>query len=176
MPQRIAQPGERACPNEECGWTGLAVAAGEQTCALCRTPIAQVPERSATPPAARVAQPAPAPGGVNGKRLLIAVVAAAVVVLVGVVVNNPDILHRVTGSEYKVGDCVTVRTSVLHGADMNRTDCRPNKFTGDPADVVYRVDAVKPGKNATCPGGPSRVTFSNEPENTTYCLTMTPFG
>ena len=42
-------------------------------------------------------------------------------------------------------------------------------------DPVYRVNDVKKGKDASCPGGLDRVTFSNEPENTTYCLQMTRF-
>lgn len=107
------------------------------------------------------------------QRLAIAVPVAILITFVLFLIRNPDFLHRVTGPEFKVGDCVHVRQG-LTNASMSGTECKANSLTNT-NDVVYRVDQVKDGKDASCPGGLNRVTFSNEPENTTYCLTMTGF-
>jgi len=175
MTHQIAKPGELTCLDEECAWSGLTVAADRQTCDRCHGPLGRVPERPSMLAAGRPAQPLSAPANPGAKRLLLVVVVAVLLVCAMVAVNS-GILQRITGSKYKVGDCVTVRASVLHGSDLDRAECNPNKFSGNPMDIVYRVDAVKPGKNASCPGGYDRITFSDEPENTTYCLTMYKFG
>jgi hypothetical protein len=104
---------------------------------------------------------------------MIAIPAAALVVLVLFVIRNPDFLHRFTGPEFTVGDCVHVRQGFTDSS-MSGTECTSNNLS-NPGNPVYRVDQVKSGKDASCPGGLNRVTFSNEPEDTTYCLTMTGF-
>jgi hypothetical protein len=106
-----------------------------------------------------------------GVRLAIAVPATAVIVLILFLIQNPDLFHRLTGPGFTVGDCVRVRSGFTD-SEMNGTDCTPSKLTGRESDLVYRVDAVKDGKDAGCPGGYNRMTFSNEPEDTTYCLTL----
>ena len=106
-------------------------------------------------------------------RLMIAIPVAVVLMVVFFIARNPDILHRVTGPEFKVGDCVHVRQG-LRDSSMNRTECQSNSLK-NMSDPVYKVTAVKEGKDASCPGGLDRVTFSNEPEDTTYCLQMTKF-
>ena len=104
-------------------------------------------------------------------RVGVALAAVAVVWLISYVIQNPDLLHRVTGPGFAVGDCAHLGAG-LHGSEMDKADCGTAGkavFSGDP---VYRVDSVEKGKNGICPGGFEHVTFSNEPEDTTYCLTL----
>ena len=106
-----------------------------------------------------------------GFRLAASIGAAVAVVLFLYLINNWD---SINGNEFKVGDCVTVSAGVLND-DMDPADCgsgKPRSASLD--DQVYRVEAVIDGKDGRCPGGGfSRITFSNEPEDTTYCLIMT---
>lgn len=109
-------------------------------------------------------------------KIVVSLVVAAVVSAVLFVIRNPDFLHRLTGPGFKTGDCATVAASILSGGEMKHADC-PTANTGNSiTDPVYRVAEVKSGKDAVCPGGFENLTFSNEPENTTYCLTMVGFG
>jgi hypothetical protein len=106
-------------------------------------------------------------------RIAIAIPVAIVIMLVLFVIRNPDFLHRFSGPEFKVGDCVHVEQR-LTDSSMSRTECKANSVSNT-SNPIYRVDQVKDGKDASCPGGFNRVTFSNEPEDTTYCLTMMGF-
>lgn len=94
-----------------------------------------------------------------------AIVGVLAIWLISFVIRNPDSLHRLTGPEFSVGDCVTVGYAGLSGSDMKKATCGDSPSLGDP---VYQVTQVQKGKDGRCP----EVTFSNEPENTTYCLTM----
>jgi hypothetical protein len=107
-----------------------------------------------------------------GVRLAIAVVAAVAVTAVLFVARNPDVLHRISGPEFNVGDCVHVRSGFSNDS-MSRTDCTANTITGDVSSQVYTVERVEDGKDGVCPGGLNWITFSNEPEDTTYCLKLT---
>jgi hypothetical protein len=104
-----------------------------------------------------------------GVRIVVALAAAGLVTLAGFLINNPDFLHRFTGNGFKVGDCATVAAAGLSGAKMDHADCPHGHGTG--LDPIYRVDNVLDGKDGRCPGSHWGVTFSNEPENVTYCLT-----
>ena len=105
-------------------------------------------------------------------RVVVAVAVAVLVGFVSLLIRNPDMLHRVTGAGHAVGDCVRVEPG-LNGSTMKDADCSSaenSMFSGDP---VYQVSSVEDGKDASCPGGGfDHVTFSNEPENMTYCLVM----
>ena len=105
-------------------------------------------------------------------RLTVAVVVASLVTGIGFLIQNPDFLHRVTGAGFAVGDCVRVGSAGLSGSDMKRADCSSGDV-GSLGDPVYQVTQVVSGKNGYCPGGGfDHVTFSNEPEDRTYCLVM----
>ncbi len=94
--------------------------------------------------------------------------AALVAMLVLYIVNNWD---RLNGDEFEAGDCVTVTTRLLD-SDMDRAECGPG--TADPLhpeDQVYRVESIVEGKDGQCPGS-GRIAFSNESEDTTYCLVV----
>lgn len=103
-----------------------------------------------------------------GVRWIIALVVAGVIMAVTFIVNNPDFLHRVTGNGFKTGDCATVASDGLSGEKMEQATCPAG--TGSGTNPIYRVNQVRDGKDALCSGGFGVVTFSNEPENTTYCL------
>ncbi len=173
MTERVAEPGDLTCVNDDCDRSGL-WAAGRDDCQLCHGPLYRVPEEDA---ATRSSTTAAAPAGTGWRdkpvavRLAIAVPIAIGITLVLFVIRNPDVIHRLTGPEYQVGDCVHVLPG-LGDERMTRTTCTPNRITTDVYDTVYQVDNVKPGKSASCPGGFDRVTFSNEPEDTTYCLKL----
>jgi len=109
-----------------------------------------------------------------GTRILVALIVACVVTLLGFLINNPDVLHRVTGNGFKVGDCATVSPD-LRGSRMDHVDC-PTTGNVNLTKPVYRVREVREGKDAVCAGGPGGITFSNEPEDTTYCLTLAGLG
>jgi len=111
-----------------------------------------------------------------GYKIIVSLVVAAAVTGVLFVINNPDFLHRLTGTGFKTGDCATVAANVLSGGEMKHVDCSTAKTGTDIANPVYRVDQVKDGKDAVCAGGFARLTFSNEPEDTTYCLTIVGLG
>jgi hypothetical protein len=187
MDERVAGPGEMTCVDEKCGVSGLRQAAGGPNCSQCGGELARMPgmPSSATPtpmaiPAPGYAAAAVGPGGGStwqrmspGARLVVAFVVAALVVMVSFVIRNPDFLHRISGGGYAVGDCVRVRVAGLSGSEMDKADCTSDpaeQFSGDP---VYRVARVEDGKDASCPvSGFGGVTFSNEPEDRTYCLVI----
>lgn len=103
---------------------------------------------------------------------VVTTVFGCVVGVLVVAIRNPGAVHRFTGKEFKVGDCVTVAGPPRH-ATMSRTTCVPSSPGASSSDVVYRVDTVLDGKGRPCPqmfeGGAG---FSNEPEGTTYCLVV----
>ncbi len=187
MDDRAARPGDLTCVGEDCRLTGLQHPEGRTTCQACGTALVRLPQPDgaaalATPPSS---PPGPGAGGAAGSRLpatvgsrgtgtgwLKPVLALAVLLLLmGVlyVVRNPDLLHRITGPAYKVGDCAVVRQRLTDN-EMIRTPCRQNVDTLEAGIIVYQVAEVKKGKDGVCPTGLSWVTFSNEPEATTYCL------
>jgi hypothetical protein len=55
---------------------------------------------------------------------------------------------------------------------MERTDCTQSGISTNLNDQVYRVESVQDTKDGQCPPGWDRITFSNEPEDTTYCLVL----
>jgi hypothetical protein len=185
MDERVAGPGELTCIDENCRISGLRQMTGARNCAECRGELGRMPGAPSSVAPAPMAIPAPgyaasvARGGSTwqrmspGARVVVALGAAAVITMVSFVIRNPDSLHRFTGGGYAVGDCVHVRFAGLNGSDMDRTDCTSgpaNAFSGDP---VYRVARVEDGKDASCPAtGLGGATFSNEPEDRTYCLVI----
>ena len=185
MDERIAGPGELTCIDENCNFSGLRQLPGGKNCAECGGELARMPgaPSSATPapmtiPAPGYATTVTGPGSTWGRmspgaRILVSVAVAVLVMTVSFVIRNPDFLHRITGGGYAVGDCVHVRFAGLSGSEMDRTDCTSDPVTAFNGDPVYRVARVEDGKGASCPaGGFGDVTFSNEPENRTYCLVI----
>jgi len=80
--------------------------------------------------------------------------------------------HPLSRNGFKVGECATVEPAALSGWTMHHADCPGRNSSPSLANLVYRVDRVMDGKDGHCAGGLSRMTFSNEPEDTTYCLSM----
>lgn len=74
------------------------------------------------------------------------------------------------GPEYSVGDCVTVE---FHMTDQSLSSANCSDASS-PASPIYKVDDVIKGKDGTCPPpqGFGPITFSDEPTDTTYCLTL----
>jgi hypothetical protein len=180
MIERVAGPGELTCVDENCTVSGLRQDEGGADCPRCGTSLARMPGAVA----AQKVAPGPGPGPGLGLghtaparsstswqsrplafRVGAAIVGVLVIWLVSFVIRNPDALHRLTGPEFSVGDCVTVGYAGLSGSDMKKATCGDSPSLGDP---VYQVTQVRKGKDGRCP----ETTFSNEPENTTYCLTM----
>ncbi len=175
MAGQLARAGEFACTNDNCGMIGLRQAETGRLCADCGDPL----ERVAAP------KPIPAPGSIYARvadikvrkpralRAVVAIAVGVVAIIVLFLVRNPDFMHRFTGHEYKVGDCVHVQPRIVDET-MVRTDCAPPRSIGNLNDAVYQVVDVRDGKDASCGGinGFAGITFSNEPENTTYCLRM----
>lgn len=180
MEDRVARPGELTCIDEKCSVSGLRQPDGRSACPKCGTELARMP--SAVAGEAPIGRTVPGPTRTNVVstpwqgtspvfRVGMALAAVALVWLLSFVIRNPDALHRITGAGYAVGDCVRVE-QLLNNADMTKADCASASSSqlGDP---VYQVTEVKDGKNAYCPGGGfDHVTFSNEPEDRTYCLVM----
>jgi hypothetical protein len=181
MHDHVAGPGELTCIEENCPVSGLRQPDGRSACPECGTELARMPSAVAGPAPAAGTYP-PLPRAVDSRsgwqrrsplfRIGAAVGAVALVWLVSFVARNPDALHRVTGAGYAVGDCVRVEQG-FRDADMKKADCGSagdSLLSGDP---VYRVAAVEKGKDAFCPGGGfDHITFSNEPEDRTYCLVI----
>jgi hypothetical protein len=147
---------------------------GWASCPQCGTALARMPgavsaEKAA--PGLGIGHTTPARTGTPGPnrplafRVGAAIVGVLLLWLVTFVIRNPDALHRLTGPEFSVGDCVTVEVAGLSGSDMKKADCGDS---GSLVDPVYQVTQVQKGKDGRCP----QTTFANEPENTTYCLTM----
>jgi hypothetical protein len=181
MNEHVAGPGELTCIEDTCPVSGLGQPDGRSACPECGTELARMP--SAVPEQAPVPGTYAAPNRVSDSRTAwqrrsplfrigVAVAAVALIWLVSFIARNPDALHRVTGAGYAVGDCVHVEQG-FRDASMKKADCGAagdSLLSGDP---VYRVAAVEKGKDASCPGGGfDHVTFSNEPENMTYCLVI----
>ena len=73
------------------------------------------------------------------------------------------------GAKYSAGDCVKIDQK-LTDSELKDTECAGGFNPGDP---VYSVDVVVDGKNGSCkPTGFGSVTFSDEPTDTTYCLSI----
>jgi len=181
MNDQVAGPGELTCIDENCPVSGLRQPDGRAACPECGTALARMP--SAVAEEAPVAGTSPRLTRANDDRsawqrssplfrIGVAVAAVALVWLVSFVIRNPDVLHRVTGAGYAVGDCVHVEPG-FNGSNMAKADCSAAGNSGLTGDPVYRVAQVEKGKDAYCPGGGfDHVTFSNEPEDMTYCLIM----
>lgn len=189
MDERVAGPGELTCIDENCRVSGLRQMAGTAHCAECSGELSRMPGAPSAARPAPMSIPAPGyaaaavarPGGgawqrmSPGARVVVAFAVAALVVMLSFVIRNPDFLHRFTGAGYAVGDCVKVRAAGLSDSDMDKADCPSSNdpaalFGGEP---VYRVARVEDGKDGYCAStGLGSVTFSNEPENKTYCLVI----
>ncbi|MEV4133980.1 hypothetical protein AB0J72_17645 [Dactylosporangium sp. NPDC049742] len=186
MPNRMARPGQLTCVDLTCARSGQPAAEGNTSCAVCGGALERVPDE---PPARFTTAPAPtyrpsstlssssAPPTTawsdrpRGFRIAVAIGIAVAFMLLTYVIDNWD---AITGPDFKVGDCATVSTGLLDST-MHKAECGSSrkKLSTNPADLVYRVESVVDHKDGTCRGGFDRITFSNEPEDTTYCLVLT---
>lgn len=77
------------------------------------------------------------------------------------------------GAKFEVGDCVTIEQQTLD-SELEEATC--GDATGSPvdADPIYSVDEVIDGSEGACgnPQGFLPTTFSDEPTDTTYCLSV----
>jgi hypothetical protein len=175
MNDRVAGPGELTCIDENCSVSGLQQSEARETCQVCGTSLARMPgaiAAQAPTPGVRPVPVAAAPvGGTSWQsrspmfRIVVAIAGVLLVWLVTFLIRNPDALHRLTGPEFAVGDCVTVQYAGLQDSDMEKADCAES---GSLVDPVYKVTQVQKGSHGICPD----TTFRNEPEDTTYCLVM----
>jgi len=173
MSEQLAGPGQLTCIDSLCARGGLAAPESTTTCAMCGGPVGRVPSDKRHLVSVAVAG---LPGTGSGRtpvrrRLAIVIPIAIGVVLLIFVARNPDVLHRFTGPEFAPGDCVHVKQHLID-FEMERTECTPNGIGTNLNDQVYRVESVQDTKDGQCPPGWDRVTFSNEPEDTTYCLVL----
>lgn len=179
MTDCVAGPGNLTCVDENCPRSGLRHTDGASECEDCGGPLCRVPGIEPNSPTTPEGTANPVPGRSGGigngssaiVRICLALIVGAVVSGVIFVVNNPDVIRRITGSEFEVGDCVQVR-SRLTDHTLSRADCRANSLTTGVDGIVYQIVEVKDGKDADCQvTGFGAVTFSDEPEDRTYCLT-----
>ncbi|HET8659200.1 MAG TPA: class I SAM-dependent methyltransferase [Micromonosporaceae bacterium] len=170
--EQVARPGQLTCINEECSRGGLFQPESTTRCAECGGPVGRVPPDGRSPDPAVAGMPGTDAGPKrSGRRLATTISVAIGLMLVFFVVRNPDVLHRLTGSEFATGDCVHVQRRLLDH-EMERTECTRSRLGTSVDDLVYRVESVQDGKDGYCPGGPGRITFSSEPEDMTYCLVL----
>jgi hypothetical protein len=172
--EQAAGPGQLTCIDDHCARAGFAAPESMPACAACGGPVGRVPSGKRDFVSAAVAGlPGTGSGRSRvGRRLAITIPIAVGAVLLMFVIRNPDVLHRFTGTEFSTGDCVHVKQQLID-YEMERTECTPNQVGTDPSDQVYRVESVQDTKDGHCPPDWNRITFSNEPEDTTYCLVLT---
>lgn len=167
----VAKPGDLTCIRDSCAMSGLVqLGRGDGACVRCGGELARVPAPASGPPHLVVDERRLAwrakPLGV---RLAIGLLVGVVVVCGLFLIRNLDFLNRFTGHAYKVGDCARVQPRLRGDYTMVHADCTANTFSS--TDLVYQVVSVQDGKDGSCPvSGLGGITFSDEPEDTTYCL------
>lgn len=173
MSEQVAKPGQLTCIDGACSQGGLVQPESSTVCAACGGPVGQVPPdaRDHTHPAVAGLPGTGLSQKFTGRRLAIAIPVAIVLVLLLFVARNPGVLNRLTGPEFSPGDCVHLQRHLLDH-ELERTECTSNRLGTSMDDLVYRVESVQDGKDGRCPGGLNRITFSDEPEDTTDCLIL----
>ncbi|MGH3195838.1 MAG: hypothetical protein ACRD1G_08560 [Acidimicrobiales bacterium] len=131
-----------------------------------REPATQPWPAGLTPDTYQPAATAPPSATVPNRKVL---VAGAVVVLLIIVAIVGHVVA--SGNAISVGDCVVTNPSALTGWNIKKVGCNSNPGSGE---TVQKVVSVQNGSNGQCDLG--LMTFQDDPNNKTYCLSDPVFG